>query len=140
MNARSLPDSIGAAPVAAVRWGGLADTVSQDCLEPDNLDVKTADLLHRLDELAACSGLDEVAQFLDSPRGFSVLERNYLMSPLVDQIYACLTVPLKRRRFPYQIHGLGVTVTMSCRLSWEWLTILPILFLFGQIAPAWLCL
>ena len=63
-----------------------------DCLDSDNLDAKTADLLQRLDELAACSGLNEVAQFLDSPRGFSVLERNYLMSPLLDEIYACLTV------------------------------------------------
>jgi len=53
MNAPSLPDSIGVAPVAAVRWGGLADTVTQDCLDSDNLDVKTADLLQRLDELAA---------------------------------------------------------------------------------------
>jgi len=99
MNAPSLPDSIGAAPVAAVRWGGLADTVRQDCLDSDNLDVKTADLLQRLDKLAACSGLNEVAQFLDSPRGFSVLERNYLMSPLLDEIYACLTVPLRAKAF-----------------------------------------
>jgi len=74
----SLLDSTDAAPVAAARWGGLADTVRQDCFDSDNLDAKTHDLLQRLDELAACSGLNEVAQFLDSPRGFSVVERMQL--------------------------------------------------------------
>ena len=107
---RSLPDSIGAAPVAAVRWGGLADTVRQDCCDADNLDAKTADLLQRLDELAARSGLNEVAQFLDSPRGFSVLERNYLMSPLLDEIYACLTVPLRSKRFDAPVSGSAAPV------------------------------
>jgi len=90
-------DSTSAAPVAAVRWGGLIDTVRQDCLDSDNLDTKTADLLQQLDELAACSGLNEVAQFLNSPRGFSVLERNYLMSTLLDQIYACFSIPLRAK-------------------------------------------
>jgi len=93
MNDASLHIS-GAAHSTAVRWGGLVDTVRHDCLDPDNLDAKTHDLLQRLDELAACSGLKEVAQFLNSPRGFSVLERNYLMSRLLDEIYACLTVSL----------------------------------------------
>jgi len=90
-------DSTGPAHIAAVQWGGLVDTVKQDCLDPDSLDAKTADLLQRLDELAACSGLNEVAQFLDSPRGFSVLERNYLMSPLLDQIYASFSIPLRAK-------------------------------------------
>jgi len=108
MNAPSLSDQIdstGAARVAAVRWGGLADTVRQDCLDPGNLDVKTQDLLQRLDELAACSGLNEVAQFLDSPRGFSVLERNYLMSPLLDQIYVCLTLSLSAKAFVEPVYS-----------------------------------
>jgi len=85
--------------VSGLEWGGLADTVKQDCVDPDNLDTKTVDLLQRLAELANCSGLNEVAQFLNSPRGFSVLERNYLMSPLLDQIYACLTLPLRAKKF-----------------------------------------
>jgi len=100
LNHRS--NSTDAADIAAVRWGGLADIVRQDCLDadrPDKLDAKTVDLLQRLDELAACSGLNEVAQFINSPRGFSILERNYLMSPLLDQIYMCLTVPLSAMSF-----------------------------------------
>jgi len=91
MQPRSLP---GLGPVVAVRWGGLVDAVRHDCLDSDNLDVKTADLLQRLDELAACSGLNEVAQILDSPRGF---ERDYLMSPLLDQIYVCFSAPLRTK-------------------------------------------
>jgi len=102
MNVASLNDQIdstGADRGAALRWGGFVDAVRKDCLDSDNLDAKTSDLLQRLDELAACSGLNEVAEFLDAPRGFSILERNYLMSPLLDQIYACLTVPLRAKVF-----------------------------------------
>ena len=74
-----------------VWWGGLADTLRQSCTDLAHLDARTAALLQRLDEMAACRTLDQIAEFVRSERTFSQAERDYLMSPLLDEIYSSMT-------------------------------------------------
>jgi len=77
------------APAPTIAWGGLADTIRNDCTDTLQLDGKTSDLLRRLDELAACSSITDIRAFLESARCFSDSERDYLMSPLLDDIFLC---------------------------------------------------
>jgi len=72
----------------ARRWGGLADTLRQNCTDLASIDASTAGLLQRLDQLAACTTLDAIASAL---RVFTKAERDYLMSPLLDEIYSSMT-------------------------------------------------
>ena len=73
--------------VHSMQWGGLVDTLREDCSSVNELDAKTAELLQRLDQLAACTSLMEIAAFFQSTRSFTTRERDYLMSPLLDEIY-----------------------------------------------------
>lgn len=82
-------------------WGGLADTLRHDCSEASDLDPLTAQLLERLDELANCRSVLEIAEFCESSQSFTTRERDYLISPLLDQIYCTL-----RERLPSHESGL----------------------------------
>jgi len=81
-------DAKDAGSVAETAWGGLADTLRQNCTDLASIDASTAGLLQRLDQLAACTTLDAIASAL---RVFTKAERDYLMSPLLDEIYSGMT-------------------------------------------------
>ena len=69
-------------------WGGLPDTLHYDCEDVADLQASARTLLQRLDRLAECISLTELAAFIRSPLSITAGERDYLMSPLLDQLYA----------------------------------------------------
>jgi len=116
--------SVDAAPNVTVTWGGLADTIRNDCTDTLQLDGKPADLLRRLDEFAACRSMAEIGAFLKSDRCFSDSERDYLMSPLLDDICLCCMRSLMPKPSRHGVHrdmvpsvrtiSIELAVTFAC--------------------------
>ena len=100
----------------AVCWGGLVQTLREDCADHHDIDATTAKLLERVDRVGSSTTFAELKRNLE----FSVQECDYLNSPLLDELHRSV-IGLPGQQFtrvsatsPFPLSAEAVAWTSVC--------------------------